>query len=857
MKFEGVDFERRAVEWIVYFLIIFCPLAVGGVTWWALAIFEFGVVLALVLALKYRHFYLWKFSYTVILGALFLLFICLQLIPLPPQLISLLIPNADEWYRVVFKGKEVGGDYAWMPVSFAPIHTLIESAKTAAYLGFFLLALNLFRKKRGDHKPLIAVAVAGFIGFWIGLFQTLLEADSILGFYEMQYKKPFLFMSTFVNANHQGTFYGAAGLVALGFALSRKYTGSIKTLFFIISVSSFIGLWLTLSRGAISLFFPSLVLFWFLHSHKDKTPAPKNAIIFGVLLALTLFGAFYLALAEIIEEMLTVLPWYPKADYSKVTLVASSLSIVGDFPLFGVGRGAFPLVYPHYSDSAFYGRIPASVESIPAQIILDMGIPFGAFLLASIFYVIGRNIYQKLSDLNSIDVGVISAFFFLVLHNLLDFGLELPGIMAIALVLWAHIERERRRDNKSQEFIKPGAKRLWLGGLAALIAILGFLSSFYKDKTLFDCQQRLHRLAISPNTHHDEFSEAFEEAKYHYPTDYFIYNSAAIYALNHPSDKAMFNSVLRNINISFYNAPNIWYTRILSGNYFLAIKKISQALVEYEVALKSTDNIHLKYKIFSYLLKNTKNPSLLFELAGDDDENKNTAFKLLVNSRYEDKRYLDASEYYWLETPLKKREGDIEFLKRGIEIYFYKSEFEKSKRLVDLLMKMEPEDEFSWLYLARIARNKGEIKSAIKYTKHLTQSLKISPYISVEAAGLFAEVGDANSITYLIMRFQEQTDILHHLYYWRGVAYQKRGEKNQAIADFNLAKTIDKKFLKPYFSLAYIWESTEHWELAVWEYQKILDIDPKNTAATERLKFIEEKIRQEKENRLRKMILNK
>ena len=126
------------------------------------------------------------------------------------------------------------------------------------------------------------------------------------------------------------------------------------------------------------------------------------------------------------------------------------LPMLRDFPVFGVGRGAFESAFPFYkevSDNIIY----ANPENIVAQWLSEWGLPAGGLGIASLVWLLrpsrigfGR---QPLAAAAAIGVGA------LLVQNLVDFSLELFAPMLATVLLlgacWGQNEAHVKSGHRS------------------------------------------------------------------------------------------------------------------------------------------------------------------------------------------------------------------------------------------------------------------------------------------------------------------------------------------------------------------------------------------------------------------------
>src|SRR5262249_49972331 len=151
---------------------------------------------------------------------------------------------------------------------------------------------------------------------------------------------------------------------------------------------------------------------------------------------------------------------------SKVHQWPNAARLVADFPIAGVGRGAFEAAFTRYSDQAAWLR-HAFIENEYLQAAADWGLPVVAFLLI----LAGRSLvaaWRRLRDRPGC-VPALTGLVALALHDVVDFSTELPGVALPALALAATLFGRRRSD--ARDAAASSWTRAWhLVGAAAVAA---------------------------------------------------------------------------------------------------------------------------------------------------------------------------------------------------------------------------------------------------------------------------------------------------------------------------------------------------------------------------------------------------
>lgn len=377
------------------------------------------------------------------------LYSLVQSIPMPIGWLERLSPSAAlAWSRSLLPFSE---QVRFGSLSVDPGATTVEAAKWLAYAVAFSLSAG-FGRRRG------ARVVIGFVFFCAlaialaTLGHGLVGATRVFGVYEPQLGTSAVRVGPMLNPNTLagylilGAFCGFGFMLATSDPLRRWLWGAGTS----IIVGSAI---LSGSRGGVAALTLGVLL---LAAYAVRTRKQHGkALRFrwydwcGAGSALVAAGLFAILGARDSWFDLT------HGDLSKLQMSTWVLPMLRDFPVFGVGRGAFETAFPFYkqvSDNLIY----ANPENIVAQWLSEWGLPAGALGIASLLWLLrpsriglGR---QPLASAAAIGVAA------LLLQNLVDFSLELLApMLATVLILgacWGQHDAQVRVDRSNAPWQK-------------------------------------------------------------------------------------------------------------------------------------------------------------------------------------------------------------------------------------------------------------------------------------------------------------------------------------------------------------------------------------------------------------------
>ena len=369
----------------------------------------------------------------------------IQSIPMPIGWLARLSPSAAiAWSRSLLPFSE---QVHFGSLSVDPGATNVEAAKWLAYAVAFWLSAA-FGRRRG------ARAVIGFIFFCAlavalaTLGHGLVGATRVFGVYEPQLGTPSNHVGPMPNPNTLagylilGAFCGFGSMLSTSDPLRRWLWGAGTA----IIVGSAI---LSGSRGGVAaLTLGVLVLAAYTlltRSQSNKARRFRWYDWCGAGSALVAAGLF--------ASLGPRDSWFEltHGDLSKLQMSTWVVPMLRDFPVFGVGRGAFETAFPFYkevSDNIIY----ANPENIVAQWLAEWGLLAGGLGIATLLWMlrpsrigVGR---QPLTSAAVIGVAA------LLVQNLVDFSLELfAPMLATVLILgacWGQNEARLRGGQRSQ-----------------------------------------------------------------------------------------------------------------------------------------------------------------------------------------------------------------------------------------------------------------------------------------------------------------------------------------------------------------------------------------------------------------------
>jgi O-antigen ligase len=341
-------------------------------------------------------------------------------------------------------------------ISIYPHRTLLSLKSTLIYLCLFFVIVNNYNDRKGLSRVVLSVIAAGFVVSLLGILQHVTAADKIYWLREYRWKD---FFGPFITANHFAFYTSIVALLTLGMLsvllhegrendwemplrqqisalLSNMLNG--KTLFvsfaFVIMVAA---VFLSKSRAGILFFFCALA--FFILSTLSVRRFKNNIFVISLCLAAAYLIISGIGIEKILADLSSLLSGGGYAG--RVNALNDSLKIFKDYPLFGTGLGTFAYSLLTYKSFNLAGEFWRHLHNDNLQLVIEAGIfgtaaivsPLIAFTIkmsASAHRTLSRYKYYILS-------GLLSAFFYALLHNTLEFGMRINAITSLLVICLA------------------------------------------------------------------------------------------------------------------------------------------------------------------------------------------------------------------------------------------------------------------------------------------------------------------------------------------------------------------------------------------------------------------------------------
>jgi O-antigen ligase/tetratricopeptide (TPR) repeat protein len=433
----------RALSFFLFIAtLIFTPLAFGSVETWSITIVECLIFLnALICFFSIHRQDESIFEVPGILPlSLLLLWMFLQLIPLPPDLVKLIAPAIHQTYAPIL---DLHGNNHWIPLTVNQKASLVEWIRLSSYAVFYILTVQLLSRSEVFTKTVKIIAWLAIAIAFLAIIQRLTSPRVIYWFRPA----PFNFHSgaagPWVYQNHYAGFMELVFPLVLALFFHYRPTldyhqnlRSRVASFFSTPGSNlhfFLGfgvililasVFIVLSRGGIIAINIGLIFFLLLLAGKRAKYGSvlPLVLISSILVVITWFGW-----DPILSKFHMTFTETGALSDNRLIVWRDSVPMIRDFLFTGTGFGTFIHIYPQYS------TIPSSdifdhAHNDYIELLTDGGI-IGFLLAAWFILTIVFHGFQRLRvrrDPYSILIIIagLTAIFSLLLHSVTDFNMH-------------------------------------------------------------------------------------------------------------------------------------------------------------------------------------------------------------------------------------------------------------------------------------------------------------------------------------------------------------------------------------------------------------------------------------------------
>lgn len=474
------QFIQKFIDFGILGLIVISPLPAASVPEWAILFIQLVVLIMIIAylfmkqvpiahpalspALKWPRYMFW---------GLFL-FLILQIIPMFKSVVSFLSPQTLAFHNQ-FSLDFINVKY--LSISLIPAHSLREGLELLTYFMLGFLIIKTVTHRRQIVRILVVMVTMGVFQALYGLFELYNKNPRIL-FYSKIYNLDSA-TGTFVNRNHFSGYLEMIVPIAIGLLIARidifkrsgigwsqgmlrfsekKMSGNLMITFGIIIMS--LGIVLSKSRSGIFLLlfsffliFGLLVLFYRSADSQKRRSNMVIAIVFVVIVIFSLQIGIGSALDRFsIDDLL---------NEGRPVFWKNTLSLFTKSPIFGLGLGTFPSLYPDWEVEGNSISLNHAHNDY-LEYLAELGIVGFTLLIGGLFFIIGHCFkvwrFRRNLEIKGLVLGCFVAVFCILIHSITDFNMHIPAnalLFTIVLSLTIVLVHYNKAGSTNNQGAKP------------------------------------------------------------------------------------------------------------------------------------------------------------------------------------------------------------------------------------------------------------------------------------------------------------------------------------------------------------------------------------------------------------------
>ncbi len=502
----------------------------------------------------------------------------LQLVPLPDAWIATVSETLDGYRR---DGAAVAGIDVASTITMDLPGTLRATSFLATLLGLAWVSLRLAASERGRYFLTASVAGLAALAALVTGIHELVGATSLYGLYEPRHASPPV-LGPLLNSNHLGNLMAVGAVTSAGLFLHPRQPNRRRIAWAGAAVGCLVATLASMSRGAVIAVGAGFVVMigTFAAQRISAHPAGTSrrrgegflmrTVPIAIFVMCSLSIAVYLSAGSMMQQFESTKLDELHDPHSKYVAWRSATILIEESPWVGVGRGAF--------EPAFTRVHPASsivtfshAENEGLQAVVDWGIPASIVLALIAAWALLLAI-RRWND-GPLAAGALGALMVVAFQSNFDFGIELLGLAAPVVVLFAtlayHPLHEVRRVPATY-----GAR------IALALAIVAGGVVLLSDHTRTIDED--HEALAQPNVSRDTLLAAIER----HPLDYYAYAQLANSYIRAEDPHGV-----RLLNHAMRLHPTHAGLHRIAARLLVRAGRLEQAESEYSAALRGSRDI--------------------------------------------------------------------------------------------------------------------------------------------------------------------------------------------------------------------------------------------------------------------------
>lgn len=451
------------------------------------------------------------------------LYSIVQAVPLPIGFVEVLSPTTAHIASRV--GTLLETPSRWTPLSLDPSASLLEAFKFASYTLLFILAFKA--GAHGSKRNVFATVFgSGVLLTLISIIHAATSATKVYGLYRPTFDATSRQLGPLLNQNHLAGYLILAGFCGLGLPRSTDWSSRVFRLLGVTWLFSCVVL--TGSRAGVVALLLGLLLYAVLRPTRSHS---RDKTTFLGLVVLAMLVIAFTSSARLWDELFG-------RDAEKILLFKDSVRIITDFPLTGIGRGAFASV------SSAYHTIPDNVvfthaENLPLQWVTEWGLPVS--IAAAIALFIAFNPRRLLRSKSTSNPAIVAGTSALLAQNFFDFSSEIPAVavawIAVAAAAHGAVREEPSRTNFPRFLSRRYGALAAVAVIPVVLALTGGLQSLQELRV--ELGQKTTDTLDGNSTDVERLRQELSRAQRRHPADYYFARLRGLLDAHDTSESAL------------------------------------------------------------------------------------------------------------------------------------------------------------------------------------------------------------------------------------------------------------------------------------------------------------------------------
>lgn len=484
-RFTNKAFDlERFLFWAWVLLLCWIPVPLGSVEPWAWTVMQVGVFAILSVwcvafamgkaqvseAFAQARWFLW-------LSVAWLVYLVIYLVPLPLEVIAALSPQTADMHRAT-----LAFDSRFRTLSLEPHAAQAGFLKSLAYVSAFAVTLLTVNTRERARLFLFALVVFALVMSVYGILMHLNSARVTW------FGSPMFHGSqasgTYFNRNHFAGYLEMTLAMGVGLLIADlrdrraqtwkqflrnflEWVFSPKMRLRLVLCVLVIALVSTRSRMGNTAFFSSLLAAGVIGIIFSRHATRGTVIFLTSLIAIDIFivGSWFGVeqLAQRIEQTTIVrqevtTPGLQESVEQRLDATTDTIPMVKDYPVFGVGPGAWTVVFPNYRGDGVHQGFYEFAHNDYVQMLAEFGgvgfAMLGAMVLWSFAVALRAHATRRDPMMRGLSFAAIMGIISIMIHSSVDFNLQIGANAMYFMVLlalgWISLHMDRRAPSSPQ-----------------------------------------------------------------------------------------------------------------------------------------------------------------------------------------------------------------------------------------------------------------------------------------------------------------------------------------------------------------------------------------------------------------------